>query len=91
MRHQGRLQDAINDRYDRLADTDAETIDHQVALTRDWINGQPELRAILAEANAAEPRLDIEFSTWRGSMTAPAVTFTWPSRTEAGRAWLVRS
>jgi hypothetical protein len=87
MRHQARLQDAIRDRYDRLADTDAETIDHQIALTRDWINGQPELRAILAEADTAEPGMD--FPTWRSNMLDRENAFVWPSRTEAGRAWLV--
>jgi hypothetical protein len=62
MRHQARLQDAINDRYDRLLASDEETIDRQVALTRNWINAQPELRTILAEAELVEPDLNYEVS-----------------------------
>lgn len=79
MRHQVRLQNAIKERYERLAASDEETIDHQVALTRNWINAQPELRAILAEAERVEPVLNYEVSE----------VFQWSGRTEAGRAWLV--
>jgi hypothetical protein len=85
MRQQTRLLNAINDRYDRLANTDAQTIDHQVLLTRDWINAQPELRAILAEAEQVERNMS--FRGWRLNLAA-SKKFAWLSRTEAGRAWL---
>jgi len=87
MRNPMSLQDELSDRYERLVATDAQIIDHQVVLVRDWISKRPELRAILAEAEQAEPDLDVE--TWRTSLTG-SEEFTWsPSRTEPGRAWLV--
>jgi hypothetical protein len=86
MRHQDRLQDAINGRYNRLTDTDAETIDHQIVLTHDWIAAQPELQAILIEAERAEP--DLDFETWHDEVRN-SEEFAWPNDTEAGRAWLV--
>ena len=86
MRHLARLQDEIETRYDRLHATDAQAIDHQVGLTCGWVLKQPELRAILTEAEQAEPGLD--FEAWRTSLRSEQ--FTWaPSRTEAGQAWLV--
>ncbi len=86
MRHLARLQDAINDRYSRITDADAATIDHQITLTRDWINAQPELRTILTEAEQVEPNL--KFEVWLGSMKESEY-FGWPGRTEAGRASMV--
>jgi hypothetical protein len=43
MRHQARLQDAINDRHDGLAD--AETIDHHVVLWRTNMTDREKARA----------------------------------------------
>src|SRR5712691_11409609 len=87
MRNPMSLQDELSDRYERLVATDAQIIDHQVVLVRDWISKRPELRAILAEAEQAEPGLDVD--TWCTSL-AGSGEFTWsPSRTEPGRAWLV--
>jgi hypothetical protein len=81
------LQDELNDRYERLLATDAQIIDHQVVLVRDWINRRPELRAVLAEAGQTEP--DVDSEAWLRSLT-DSEEFRWsPSRTEPGRAWLV--
>lgn len=86
MRELKHLQGAINDRYSRLACCDAETIDHQLSLTRDWIAARPELRAVLDEAKQAEPTLN--FQAWDATLV-DAEQFAWPSSTEAGRAWLI--
>jgi hypothetical protein len=63
------------------------TASHEVRLAVEWIESQPALRAVLAEAALAEPDLDFEafhesFGHLRGHLT-------WPSRTEEGRATLV--
>ncbi|GFJ83046.1 hypothetical protein Phou_072260 [Phytohabitans houttuyneae] len=81
-----RLQGDVTGRYGRLADRDEDTVDHEVALTRDWIDTQPMVRAVLAEAAAAEP--DLDYEAWRAGLGKPR-DFRWPARTEAGRAWLI--
>jgi hypothetical protein len=86
MRHQARLQDAINGRYQRLVATDPVLIDKEAAFTRDWIRVNPELRAILAEAEQVEP--DLDYKTWWKNAGSRS-EFTWSCRTEAGRASLV--
>jgi hypothetical protein len=64
------LRETINVHYDRLTGTDAETMDHQVLLIRDWVKAQPALRAALAEAERAEPELD--YGAWRENLDGPA-------------------
>jgi hypothetical protein len=53
----------------------------------DWINKQPALRAILAEADRAEP--DLDFEGFDQALQSAGGDFTWPCRTEQGRASLV--
>ncbi len=48
---------------------------------------QPALRAILAEAERAEPDLDPQALV--AALTNGSRTFRWPSQTEAGRAFLI--
>lgn len=86
VRYLTHLQNAVNERYERLVATDTVIIDHHVSLVHDWINTQPELRAIITEAEQVEPGLD--YDTWRNNLE-DLREFKWPSRTEAGMAWLV--
>lgn len=81
-----RLRGDVASRYGRLADRDEDTVDHEIALTRDWIDDQPMARAALVEAAAAEP--DLDYEAWRAGL-GKSRDFRWPARTEAGRAWLI--
>ncbi|MCX9193121.1 hypothetical protein C3Y87_17210 [Carbonactinospora thermoautotrophica] len=63
------------------------TASREVYLVVDWIDRQPALRALLAEAERAEP--DLDFDAFQTSLSNRYGTFSWPSRTEEGRAPLV--
>ncbi|MCU7727063.1 hypothetical protein ODJ79_25330 [Actinoplanes sp. KI2] len=87
MRYQQDLQVKLRQRLRRLMTAGFGAASHEVRLAVDWIESQPALRTILAEAALAEPNLDFEafhqsFANLRGHLT-------WPSRTEEGRATLV--
>lgn len=81
----------MRDRLRRLLVADCEDAGHEVRLVTGWIEQQPALRAILAEAEWAEPDLDRdglgEALPQGGSGLGRS--FRWPSHTEAGRATLV--
>ncbi|MGH3494610.1 MAG: hypothetical protein ACRDRL_06435 [Sciscionella sp.] len=88
MRYQQDLQVRLRDRYRRLMTVDYGDLAHEIALVFGWIDGQPALRAILAEARLNEP--DLDFDTWdKQVQTTQRVGTGWPSRTEEGRASLV--
>ena len=86
MRYQQDLQAALRRRYERLNTADAWGITHEVGLVTNWISQQSALRAILAEAERAEPGLN--FEQWEMGLHVPHSGLNWPSRTEAGRASL---
>ena len=58
MRYQQDLQVSIRERLRRLVTADPEDAGHEIRLVTDWIDEQPALRAVLAEAGQAEPELD---------------------------------
>jgi len=53
MRYQQDLQVHLHERLRRLLAASHEDASHEIRLVTDWINGQPALRAILAEAEQA--------------------------------------
>ena len=87
MRYQEDLQVAVRERFRRLMITTFSSAGHEVSLTVDWISSRPALVAILTEAEAVEP--DLDFDSFRTTFNDYGTTFTWPSRTEAGRASLI--
>ena len=87
MRYQQDLQVGIHERLRRLMSADPEDASHEICLVAKWIDGQPALRAILAEAGRAEP--DLDPLALAPALTNGSRTFRWPSRTEAGRAHLI--
>jgi hypothetical protein len=70
---------------------DCEDAGHEVRLVTGWIEQQPALRAILAEAERAEPGLDHDIlaSALRDGGGGIGRSFRWPSQTEEGRAALI--
>lgn len=90
MRYQQDLRVSLRDRLRRLMVANWEDAGHEVRLVTDWIAGQPALRAILAEAELAEPGLDHDsLVTALQGAGGLARHFRWPSEKEAGRADLV--
>jgi hypothetical protein len=87
MRYQQDLQVSIHERLRRLMTADPEDASHEIRLVTEWIDGQPALRAILAEAGQAEPELDPQALVL--ALTDDTRTFRWPSRTEASRAFII--
>ena len=88
MRYQQDLQVHIHERLRRLMAADPEDASHEIKLVTDWIERQPALRGILAEAGQAEQDLDPQAllaALTNGSRTF----FHWPSQTEEGRAFLI--
>lgn len=86
VRFQQDLQVDLRERLRRLMVADHSAASHEVRLTVDWINKHPALRAILAEAEAAESGLN--FDAFQTNIESHGV-FRWPNRTEEGRATLV--
>jgi hypothetical protein len=77
----------LRQRFRRLMTASYGSASHEVRLAVEWIDSQPALRAILAEAALVESDLDFDafhngFANLRGHLT-------WPNRTEAGRATIV--
>jgi hypothetical protein len=68
-----------------------EDASHEVRLVTGWLDKQPALRAILAEAERTEPELapDALASTLLDGGTGLARQFRWPSQTEDGRAVII--
>jgi len=91
MRYQQDLQLSIRERLRRLLVAGSEDAIHEVHLVTDWIDRQPTLRAILAEAERAEPGLDPAalVSALEDGGTGLNRGFRWPSRTEDGRAFII--
>ncbi len=86
MKYQQQLQVAVRERLRRLVTVAATSAGHEIHLTVAWIEAQPALQGLLAEALREEPDLDYEaFKAGLGR----GVRFSWHSRTEAGRASLV--
>ena len=91
MRYQQDLQLSIRDRLRRLLVAGAEDAIHEIRLVTDWIERQPALLAILAEAERAEPGLDPAalVSVFTGGQTGLNRGFRWPTRTEDSRAFII--
>jgi hypothetical protein len=70
---------------------DCEDASHEVQLVTGWIDGQPALRAILAEAEQVEPGLgqDALVTALQNGGSGLGRQFGWPSRTEGGRAFVI--
>src|SRR5690242_1683838 len=79
------MQLALRERYRRLMVADYATAGQEVLFAAGWIEKQPVLRGILAEAERAEP--DLDFESWEKNL-ATAQIFSWACRTEEGRATL---
>jgi len=88
VRYQQDLQVSLRERLERLVAASNEDASHEIRLVTGWIDSQPALRAILAEAKRAEPELDPEalVSALTGGGDR---AFRWPSQTEAGRAFII--
>lgn len=84
MRTEQDLQVALRERYRRCLTQGFETLSHETALLRAWLAKQPQLVALVEEAATIEPELDV--SSWMNSFHG--FGFSWPSKTEAGRATL---
>jgi len=91
LRYQQDLQVNLRDRLRRLLVADCEDAGHEVRLVTGWIEQQPALRGILAEAERAEPDLDRDGLGNALSQGGSGLgrSFRWPNQTEAGRAMLV--
>lgn len=91
MRYQQDLQLSIRERLRRLLVAEAGDAVHEIRLVTDWIDKQPALRAILAEAARAEPGLypATLVSVFTDGQTGLNRGFRWPSRTEDGRAFII--
>src|SRR5712664_3942844 len=92
MRYQQDLQVSLHARLRRLMVAAAEDASHEVRLVAGWLDQQPAIRAILAEAELADPGLspDALASALRnGGRGLGRRGFGWPSQTEAGRAFLI--
>lgn len=91
MRYQQDLQVSLRDRLRRLLVADSEDAGHETRLVTGWIEQQPTLRALLVEAERAEPGLDPDglITALEQGGTGLSRSFRWPSETEAGRAALV--
>lgn len=86
MRYQEDLQVKLRERLRRLLTQDFTQAGHEVRLTVDWINRQPALRAVLAEADLVEP--DLDFMGFEAGLPG-GQRLSWTSRTEEGRAVLI--
>jgi hypothetical protein len=91
LRYQQDLQVSLRDRLRRLMVADCEDAGHEVRLVTGWIEQQPALRAILAEAERAEPGLDRDslITTLQRGGGGLGRSFRWPSQTEQSRAALI--
>ncbi len=91
MRYQQDLQVSLRDRLRRLLVADCEDAGHETRLVTGWIEQQPTLRALLAEAERAEPSLDPDslITALREGGGGLGRSFRWPSQTEEGRAVLI--
>jgi hypothetical protein len=91
MRYQQDLQVTIRERLRRLLVAEAEDAVHEIRLVTDWIDKQPALRAILAEAARVEPGLNPAalVSVFTNGQTGLNRGFRWPSSTEDGRASII--
>jgi hypothetical protein len=76
----------LRERLRRLLTQDFTQASHEVRLTVDWINRQPALRAVLAEADLVEP--DLDFVGFEEGLPG-GQRLSWTSRSEEGRAVLV--
>jgi hypothetical protein len=91
LRYQQDLQVSLRDRLRRLLVADCEDAGHETRLVTCWIEQQPTLRALLAEAERAEPGLDPDslITALREGGGGLGRSFRWPSQTEEGRAVLI--
>jgi hypothetical protein len=91
MRYQQDLQVSLRERLRRLMVASAEDAAHEVRLVTDWISQQAALRAVLAEAEQAEPGLDPGALVSALDQGGAGISryFRWPSQSEGGRALLI--
>jgi hypothetical protein len=91
MRYQQDLQVSLRERLRRLLVADCEDASHEIQLVTGWIDSQPALRAILAEAEQAEAGLDQDalVTALQNGGSGFGRGFRWPSRTEGGRAFVI--
>lgn len=92
MRYQQDLQVSLRERLRRLMVAAAEDATHEVRLVTRWMDQQPAIRAILAEAAIADQGLSPDALTstlLNGGSGIGRQEFRWPSQTEAGRAFLI--
>lgn len=91
MRYQQDLQVSLRDRLRRLLTAASEDAGHETRLVTGWIDQQPTLRALLAEAERTEPSLDPAslITALREGGGGLGRNFQWPSQTEEGRAVLI--
>jgi len=91
MRYQQDLQVSLRERLRRLMVVGCEDASHEVRLVTGWIDQQPALRAVLAEAERAEAGLhpDALVSALQGGGSGLGRQFRWPSQTESGRTCLI--
>ena len=91
MRYRQDLQVSLRDRLRRIMVADCGDAGHEVWLVTDWIAQQPTLRAILAEAEQAEPGLahDSLVTSLQERLGGLGRQFRWPGQTETARADLI--
>jgi hypothetical protein len=87
VRYQQDLQVSLRERLRRLMVAHYSAAGTELRLAVDWINKQPALRAILAEAERAEP--DLDFDAFDQALQNATGDFVWPCRSEEGRATLI--
>jgi len=85
VRFQEDLQVKLRERLRRLLVQDYTQAGHEVRLIVDWINRQPALRAVLAEAALVEP--DLGFEAFEQGLRG-GQRLSWTSQSEEGRAVL---
>lgn len=92
MRYQQDLQVSLHERLRRLLVATGEDASHEVRLVTRWLDQQPAIRAILAEAELSAPGLSSDALAsvlLNGGRGLGRQAFRWPSQTEAGRAFLI--
>jgi len=91
MRYQQDLQVSLRERLRRLMVADCEDASHEVRLVTGWIDSQPVLRAILAEAERADPGLDRDalVIALQNGGSGLGRRFRWPNQTEGGRTFII--
>lgn len=89
MRYEQDLQVKLRERQRAILTAPTQTAAYEIRMVTAWIENQPLLRSILAEAHNEEPDLDVDEWLNRAFSIRGLIQDPWPSRTSGGRAVLI--